>query len=59
MQWGGSKVAGIAVWGTVRLAALGHQDLIQGSAPVHATLAQPAAGADSLKDFRARRAEFF
>ena len=28
-----------------------------GSAPVHATLAQPAAGADSLKDLRARRAQ--
>ena len=37
----------------------GHQDLIQWSAPVHATLAQPAAGADSLRDLRARRAEFF
>ena len=39
----------------------GHQDLADCGvgAPVHATLAQPAAGADSLKDFRARRAEFF
>jgi hypothetical protein len=26
------------------------------SAPVHATLAQPAAGADALKDLRAQRA---
>ena len=33
------------------------QDLILGSAPAHATLAQPAAGADSLKDLRARRAQ--
>ena len=37
----------------------GHHNLIVGSAPVHATLAQPAAGADSLKDLRARRAEIF
>ena len=34
-----------------------HNNLILGSAPVHATLAQPAAGADSLKDLRARRAQ--
>ena len=33
--------------------------LIYPSAPVHATLAQPAAGADALKDLRARRSEFF
>eukprot|EP01048_Picozoa_sp_COSAG05_P005742 COSAG05_NODE_349_length_10936_cov_9.714404_11_plen_75_part_00 len=29
------------------------------SALVHATLAQPAVGADALKDLRARRSEFF
>ena len=29
----------------------GHPDVIPGPAPVHATLAQPAAGADALKDF--------
>ena len=32
----------------------GHRDVIYPSAPVHATLAQPAAGADALKDLRAR-----
>ena len=42
-----------------------HPDKIQslpGGSPstgAHATLAQPAAGADSLRDLRARRAEFF
>jgi hypothetical protein len=30
---------------------LGHPNVIPRSAPVHATLAQPAAGADALKDF--------
>ena len=34
----------------------GHRDVIVWSAPVHATLAQPAAGADALKDLRAQRA---
>ena len=37
--------------------APGHHNVIWESAPVHATLAQPAAGADSLKDLRARRAQ--
>ena len=37
----------------------GHHNVICPSAPVHATLAQPAAGADALKDLRARRSEFF
>eukprot|EP01047_Picozoa_sp_COSAG01_P140059 COSAG01_NODE_70926_length_257_cov_0.898734_1_plen_54_part_10 len=37
-------------------AALGHQDVIVWSAPARATLAQPAAGADALKDLRAQRA---
>ena len=33
----------------------GHHNVIYRSAPVHATLAaQPAAGADALKDLRAR-----
>jgi hypothetical protein len=31
--------------------------VIHGSAPVHATLAQPSAGADALKDLRAQRAQ--
>mgnify|MGYP001265712156 CR=1 FL=1 len=35
---------------------LGHHNVIHGSAPAHATLAQPAAGADALKDLRAQRA---
>ena len=35
----------------------GHPNVIVGSAPVHATLAQPAAGADALKDLRAQRAQ--
>ena len=35
----------------------GRQDVICGSAPAHATLAQPAAGADALKDLRAQRAQ--
>jgi hypothetical protein len=35
----------------------GHHNVIHGSAPVHATLAQPAAGADALKDLRAQRAQ--
>ena len=34
----------------------GHRDVIYPSAPVHATLAQPAAGADALEDLRAKRA---
>ena len=38
------------------LLAQGHQDVIYPSAPVHATLAQPAAGADALQDLRAKRA---
>jgi hypothetical protein len=38
-------------------ACLGHQDMIPASAPVHATLAQPVAGADALKDLRAQRAQ--
>ena len=32
----------------------GHHNVIYLSAPVHATLAQPAAGADALKDLQAR-----
>ena len=40
---------------TSRGQATGHRDVIYRSAPVHATLAQPAAGADApLKDLRAR-----
>jgi hypothetical protein len=35
----------------------GHPNVIHGSAPAHATLAQPAAGADALKDLRAQRAQ--
>ena len=34
----------------------GHHNVIYLSAPMHATLAQPAAGADALKDLRAHRA---
>jgi hypothetical protein len=37
----------------------GHRDVIHGSAPVHATLAQPAAGADALKDLCAARPRNF
>ena len=37
--------------------ARGHRDVIPRSAPAHATLAQPAAGADALKDLRAQRAQ--
>ena len=39
----------------ITIAARGHHNVIYESAPVHATvLAQPAAGADALKDLRAR-----
>ena len=34
----------------------GHRDVIYPSAPVHATLAQPAAGADAMEDLPAKRA---
>ena len=37
--------------------ARGHHNVIPWSAPAHATLAQPAAGADPLKDLRAQRAQ--
>jgi hypothetical protein len=37
-------------------AARGHPNVIPWSAPAHATLAQPAAGADAMKDLRAQRA---
>jgi hypothetical protein len=40
-----------------QLAGPGRQDVICQSAPVLAALAQPAAGADALKDLRAKRAQ--